>query len=91
MTDGATINVDLKGLKDALDKLSIEDYNKAIRMGLSKSIVVVEAETKPETPVDMGLLRQGFRSKFLGYTAILSNIREYAEFVHEGTGIYARG
>ncbi len=91
MAEGVAINVDLSGLKDALAKLSVADYEKAMRLGLTKSIVIVEGEAKPETPVDMGLLRQGFRTKFLGYSAILSNIRKYAEFVHEGTGKYARG
>jgi len=90
MADGYGFSVDIDGIGEALNSLSVADYLKALDEGLQKSMFIVEGEAKQETPVDMGILRQGFRTKYLGTRAVLSNIRNYAIFVHDGTGKYAK-
>lgn len=56
-------------------------FNKAIK----KSIFVLTAAAKMETPVDLGFLRNSMRESFENLIGTLDNTAPYALFVHEGT------
>ncbi|MDR2416367.1 MAG: HK97 gp10 family phage protein [Candidatus Peribacteria bacterium] len=65
-----------------------ENINTAIK----KAIIILEGSAKQHTPVDTGALRgRGRKRTFGDLTGELANIMTYAIYVHEGTGIYARG
>lgn len=95
MADGIVLDLDVRGIKDALAKLDVNQYNRVVRRGITTAMVIVEREAKIETPVDTGALRQGYRTVFplstRGYEAVLKNVREYAVWVHEGTSRGIKG
>lgn len=55
---------------------------------------VVEAEAKKNCPVDQGLLRASITSEVdisaFEIVGMIGSTLEYAPYVHEGTGIYAK-
>lgn len=57
--------------------------------------LMVEGEAKKRCPVDMGALRASVTSDVTTssseITGIIGAAEEYAPYVHEGTGIYAKG
>ena len=84
----ATITLKIKGL-DGLQRAMKKWPDIAGREtqdALKKSINDVQAETVPITPIDIGRLRSGFRQKVRPFKATLFNTKEYAIYVHEGTG-----
>lgn len=90
MTDkGIILDLEVMGIQDALSKLDVNEYFKVVKRSLSLAMTVVEREAKKETPVDTGALRQGYRTKYpisaRWYEAVLTNVREYAVWVHDGT------
>lgn len=70
---------------------SIEDK---LLQGVEKALLVVEADAKRNCPVDDGRLRSSITHSVTSDASSASgrvgtNV-EYAPYVHEGTGIYAR-
>lgn len=61
---------------------------------MEKACLTVETDAKKECPVDMGLLRASITSEVQvdesGITGIIGSNLEYAPYVHNGTGIYAK-
>lgn len=77
---------------------SIENAKLQIIMEMSqkmdKACLIVEAEAKKNCPVDMGILRASITSESeVTDSEIVGRIgtnEEYAPYVHNGTGIYAK-
>ena len=68
---------------------------KRIARNMNKACLAVEADAKTNCPVDMGILRASINhdvkfdaSSIVG--TVGTNV-EYAPYVHNGTGIYAKG
>lgn len=61
---------------------------------MQKACLLVETEAKAQCPVDMGALRASIHSEVeVTSEAIVGRIGsqlEYAPYVHQGTGIYAK-
>lgn len=79
--------------KKSIENATVEIINRTTKR-MEKACLLVEAEAKLNCPVDEGILRASINSEvrvnekaIVGY--IGSNI-DYAPYVHEGTGIYAR-
>lgn len=68
---------------------------KALEDGVKKACLVVEADAKAEVRKDLGQLAGSIKSdteiKGSEINGYVSANTEYALFVHEGTGIYAKG
>ena len=52
---------------------------------VKKSAFLIEAESKPVTPVDTGRLRASISSQIMPLTATIAPHTDYAIYVHEGT------
>lgn len=61
---------------------------------MEKACLVVERDAKVECPVDQGPLRAGMMHQVnmssTEIVGIIGNSNEYAPYVHQGTGIYAK-
>ena len=74
-------------LINKLKQINIQSVNK----GLEKSGLLVEGTAKELCPVDDGQLRQSINSKVIdNKNASIGTNVEYAPYVHQGTGIYAK-
>jgi len=62
-------------------KVVTEEMDQALK----KAILLVRAESTPETPVDKGFLINSNEESFGQLTARLQNNAPYAMFVHDGT------
>lgn len=77
-----------------LQRLINEQLPKAVENGMNKAVLYAEAEAKKITPTDSAYLRDHIESevkqqgKFV-QGSVYTNV-EYAVYVHEGTGIYAK-
>jgi HK97 gp10 family phage protein len=88
--------IQVKGFDKMLDKLeNIKNVEKKLAPVIRKTTLKVEAQAKREAPVDTGDLRNSIDSKFQAKGNVLvARIRanaKYAEYVHEGTGIFKGG
>ena len=61
---GIVLSLDQKGIQKALDALDLDKYYRVVKKGLTMAMVIVERAAKIETPVDTGVLRQGYRAVF---------------------------
>lgn len=79
----------VKSIQDATARIVIEMEKK-----MNKACLVVEAQAKRNCPDDMGVLRASITSETdVTSDAIIGRIGsnlEYAPYVHQGTGIYAK-
>lgn len=78
-----------RSLEEATYKMIMEAFKNT-----EKACVFLEGEAKKNCPVDMGILRAAmFHDVGLSETEIVgsvANSKEYAPYVHQGTGIYAK-
>lgn len=75
----------IKGLSEAISRFDRLQVATALRNGIRKSVFVLEARAKQETPVGVGgFLRNAYRENFDGLKGELINTKEYAQYVHEG-------
>lgn len=76
-------------IKDAEKKILSEVYK-----NMQKACLIVETEAKKNCPVDMGVLRASITSDVEvahdEIVGVIGSNLEYAPYVHNGTGIYAK-
>jgi len=77
-----------KRMKIIISGIPIEDLDPKrlfiwLQSGIRKSILTLEWTAKKETPVNVGTLRNSFRSRFTELSGELTNTSLYAPFVHE--------
>lgn len=87
------IEIDTSQFEKSLKNATIQIIDKCAS-NLDKACLVVAGSAKKNCPVDEGILRASITSEVKrGHTEITgcigSNV-EYAPYVHEGTGIYAK-
>lgn len=79
----------VKSLEDAQEQI-IE----RLERNMDRACLIVEEEAKKRCPVDMGILRASIASEVEVTEAevigIIGDNLEYAPYVHNGTGIYAK-
>ena len=79
----------VKSIEDATCQIIAEMASR-----VKKACIVVETEARENCPVDMGILRASITSDVeVTENAIVGTIgsnEEYAPYVHNGTGIYAK-
>lgn len=77
----------------SMEQATIEIIEKTSK-NMQKACLLVEADAKKECPVDMGVLRASITSDVQvdesGITGIIGSNLEYAPYVHNGTGVYAK-
>ena len=71
-------------------ELFIDGLDEDVIRGLEYVLQAIENEAKERCPVDDGTLRASITHQIDGYTGIVGTNMEYAPYVHEGTGIYAK-
>ena len=76
----------LDRLMAKLEKISKSSMDEALK----KACLVVETEAKLRCPVLDGQLRQSITNEVDGETGVVGSNLEYAPYVHQGTGIYAK-
>ncbi len=87
MTNSVNIKVEIENLpefKKALGKypsVAEKNFNEAIR----KAIMVIEGQSKTNTPVDTGRLRGSHRMAFSKLRGEVGPDTNYMVYVHEGT------
>lgn len=62
-----------------------------ISQRLDMACQIVENDAKENCPVDDGVLRASITHQVSDNTGVIGTNVEYAPYVHEGTGIYAKG
>lgn len=87
-------DVDVEEFNRQLDEYLNKTLPNNAEQGMRKACLLVEGESKRNCPVDFGQLRASIThdvevgtNEVVGYVG--SNV-EYAIYVHEGTGIYAK-
>lgn len=60
-----------------------QDAIDALNLGVNKSVLLLEREVKPITPVKTGRLRNAYRRKFTTLQGVLFNPVKYAGTVHD--------
>ena len=73
----------IDGIDDFLRRIGELSVQKVINGSIKKSIFSVENQAKRETPVDTGILRNSYETKFENLEGRLRNFREYGLYVHE--------
>lgn len=63
---------------------------KGLEKGLGIACVAVESQAKRNCPVDDGILRASITHEVKGKEGFVGSGVEYAAYVHQGTGIYAK-
>lgn len=86
MPDNSQFKSSMK--RAALGVIADLDHN------MQKACLIVEEDAKKNCPVDMGVLRASITSEVTvtvdKITGIIGSNLEYAPYVHNGTGIYAK-
>ena len=84
--------VKVLGLKQLGKKLAKFEDSTITEMAMDKACQVVENDAKVKCPVDDGQLRQSITHEVVdgGLTGVVGTNVEWAPYVHQGTGIYAR-
>jgi hypothetical protein len=73
----------IDGIDEFLRRIGELSVQKVINGSIKKSIFSVENQAKRETPVDTGILRNSYETKFQNLEGRLRNFREYGFYVHE--------
>jgi len=73
----------IDGIDEFLRRIGELSVQKVINGSIKKSIFSVENQSKRETPVDTGILRNSYETKFENLEGRLRNFREYGFYVHE--------
>ena len=73
-----------------LSKVIKDILPKKLDLGLTKACMIVENKAKEHCPVDDGTLRASITSEVKNGVGLVGTNVEYAPYVHEGTGIYAK-
>lgn len=82
-------------IKDKLEDFIKNGLYDMIETGMKRAVLVVERRAKEECPVDSGDLKRSITHKVTADPATGETVgyvftnKEYAPYVHEGTGIYA--
>jgi len=82
------INVNIEGIDDLIHKMSKLNWRETINTAIKKSIALLERQSKIETPVDTGTLRNSYKEEFEDLIGRLVNFREYWIYVHEWREFY---
>ena len=83
------INIDFEWLDEFLKKIWALTVQKTLDKSIKKSIFLLEREAKVRTPVDTGLLRNSYETKFRPLEWQIRNFREYAPYVEARVGFLA--
>lgn len=78
--------------KSNLDKFINRTLNKSLAIGLEKVLQSIENDAVKECPFDDGTLRADIKHEVdkNNLEGLVGNTVEYAPYVHQGTGIYAK-
>lgn len=68
----------------------INELPEAINRRLDRACQIVENEAKTNCPVDDGVLRASITHQVEDNKGVIGSNVEYAPYVHEGTGMYAK-
>ena len=79
------LNYSVEWLDDFLKKLWQLTFEKSLNKSIKKAILMVERNSKIETPVDTGMLRRSYDREFRNLEWEIRNYRQYWLYVHEGT------
>lgn len=80
------LSIEIEGNAQLLEDLYNLDIEGALERWIKKSMLVLESNTKRNTPVDTWLLRNSFETTFPWKLEwVLNNFREYALYVQEWT------
>jgi len=87
-----SLNIDEGRFRSQLEKLVMKQIKAGCRGGMKHVMGAVHAAAVPLTPVDKGNLRRSERWRIEGegfdVVGILEAHTSYAQFVHDGTGLY---
>lgn len=75
---------DIDGMDEFFRRIGEFSVRKVLNKSIKKSIFTLERKAKIETPVDQGILRNSYESRFTDLEGRLRNFREYGIYVHEG-------
>lgn len=81
---------EIKGLDEFLRKIGEMSVKKVLNKSIRKSIFTVERTAKRNTPVDTGLLRNSYETKFKDLDGRLRNFREYWPYVEANQHFFSR-
>lgn len=87
----ASVTINDKEISEALDQVTSKLLPEAIKRGLEKAALIVEADAKKHVPVKTGNLRNSITHKVDGNEAIIGSNVEYAPYVEAGTGAAVGG
>jgi HK97 gp10 family phage protein len=78
------VTVDIRELTRGLDMLG-ENFKSAIGSAIRKSALLIEGQSKINSPVDTGRMRSSIFSDIEPMKATIMPTVDYAVYVHEGT------
>ena len=73
-----------------LNNFIVREFPDKVSQALEKAAQIVENDAKRKCPVDDGVLRASITHEVEANKAVIGTNVEYAPYVHEGTGIYAK-
>lgn len=87
------IGLEVHGLDQLVAKFQRlpREVKGAISDAVTTSALLIQRMSRQESPIDSGRLRNSIHIRYIPLGAIVSTNVKYAVWVHEGTGIYARG
>ena len=89
-----TLSIDTSEVEANLDRLIKEKLPQALYDAMTKACLKVEADSKKNCPAGTGTLRQSITTSVEadsdGVKGYVGSNLEYAPYVHQGTGIYAK-
>ena len=94
MSNTLEIKVDTSEVEAAIKKMIESELPSKLTAALTKAVLKVEADSKKNCPAGTGTLRQSITHTVEetneGYKGYVGTNLEYAPYVHQGTGIYAK-
>lgn len=87
----STAFIEIQGLSEFASKVTKADFESAMNKPLKKSVLVMQRESKIETPVRTWLLRNSYRTKTSKLEAQLINYRNYWIYVNARNPFMKRG
>ncbi|EIW6613661.1 HK97 gp10 family phage protein [Clostridium perfringens] len=90
-----SVTIDDKEFKEGIDKFISQQLRKSIIAGMEKACLKIEDIAKDKAPKDLGQLAGSIGSEVEDngseVDGFITATAEHASYVHEGTGIYAKG